>query len=170
MDILGTHKVTWGAVRRLAIECHALDSSAYPLLANSILNDKTEKNRAVYEELFTEKLLALAITLRTKFYQGVDPSGTAYYANDCALLYRVEGDDEIGPISFTFKDVCDKIIHAETIEKSVGSSHDAEITTICGVENRRGQIVPWKLALSVTLFTECVLNWVATVENGQPSP
>lgn len=164
MDVLGAHRVSWEAVRRLAIECHALDSTAYPLLADSILNDKGGRNRVAYEELFTEKLLALAIALRTKFYQGIDPSETAYYANDCGLLYRLEGEEESGPIIFTFKDVCDKIIHAETIEKSVESSYDAEMTTLYGGERRRGKIVPWKLGLSVTLFTECILNWLATQE------
>ena len=73
MDVLGTHRVSWEAVRRLAIECHALDSAVYPLLTDSILDDKAGKNRITYEELFTEKLLALAIALRTKFYQVPNP-------------------------------------------------------------------------------------------------
>lgn len=161
MEILGTHKVSWDTVRRLAIECHALDSSAYPLLTDSILNDKAGKNRSAYEELFTEKLLALAIALRAKFYQGVNAEETAYYSNDCGLLYRVDGDREDGPIKFTFKDVCDKIIHADKIEKFVGTSYDAEITTFYGSERRKGKSIPWNLGLSVTLFTECILNWLS---------
>ena len=164
MDVLGTHKVSWESVRRLAIECHALDSAAYPLLTDSILDDKTGKNRITYEELFTEKLLALAITLRMKFYQGAEPAETARYANDCGLLYKLDGAVEEGPLSFTFKDVCDKIIHADNIEKSLDTYSDSEITTLFGAEQRRGKPLPWKLGLSVTLFTECVLNWVAANE------
>lgn len=164
MDVLGTHRVSWEAVRRLAIECHALDSAAYPLLTDSILDDKAGKNRITYEELFTEKLLALAIALRMKFYQGAEHAETARYANDCGLFYKLDGTEEEGPLSFTFKDVCDKIIHADNIEKSVDTSSDAEITTLYGAEQRRGKPAPWKLGLSVTLFTECVLNWVATRE------
>lgn len=164
MDILGTHKVSWETVRRLSIECHALDSAAYPLFTDSILNDKTAKNRATFEELFTEKLLALAIALRAKFYQGLDYKETSYYANDCGLLYKIDGEKEDGPFEFTFKDVCDKIIHADKIEKFVGSSHEAEITTFYGAELRGRKKVPWKLGLSVTLFTECVLNWIAKKE------
>jgi len=164
MDVLGTHKVSWDTVRRLAVECHALDSAAFPLLSDSILNDKAGKNRVAYEELFTEKLLALAIALRTKFYQGVNSAKTAYYSNDCGLLYRLEGEVEQGPVEFTFKDVCDKIIHADSIHKSVESAYEAEITRLHGTEQRRGKKVTWRLDLSVTLFTECVLNWVAKNE------
>lgn len=156
MDVLGSHRVTWQTVRRLAIECHALDSAAHPLLTDSILDDKGGLNRAAYEELFTEKLLAFAIALRTKFYQGVNVEETAQFSNDCGLLYEVNGEVEDGPIAFTFKDVCDKLIHADRITKSVESSNAAEITMLCG--QRQGQ--PWRLDLSVTLFTECVLNWL----------
>lgn len=164
MDLLGTHRFSWEAVRRLAIECHALDSAAYSLLADSILDDKAGKIRVVYEELFTEKLLALAIGLRVKFYQGADPAETGRFANDCGLFYKLNGEDEQGPLGFTFKDVADKIIHANNIEKSVGTSSEAEITTLYGAESRHGKPVSWKLSLSVTLFTECVLNWVAARE------
>jgi hypothetical protein len=164
VNVLGTHKVSWDAVRRLAIECHALDSAAFPLLSDSILDDKVDKTRAAYEELFTERLLAFAIALRTKFYQGVSSAETARYSRDCGLLYRLEREVEQGPVEFTFKDVCDKIIHADSIQKSVESARDAEITTLHGTEQRRGKKVAWRLGLSVTLFTECVLNWVAKHE------
>ena len=164
MDVLGKHKISWDAVRRLAVECHALDSAAFPLLADSILDDKIGKTRTAYEELFTERLLALAIALRTKFYQGIDATETRRFANDCGLLYNLEGNIENGPLEFTFKDVCDKIIHADSILKSVESAHDAEITNLSGTEQRRGKQVAWTLGLSVTLFTECVLNWVARKE------
>ncbi|MDA8151344.1 MAG: hypothetical protein M0003_01300 [Acidithiobacillus sp.] len=164
MDVLGTHKVSWDFVRRLAVECHALDSSAFPLLSDSILDDKVGKNRSAYEELFTERLLALAIALRTKFYQGVNSAETARYSLDCGLLYRLEGEVEQGPVEFTLKDVCDKIIHADSIHKSVESAYEAEITTLQGTEQHRGKKVTWRLVLSVTLFTECVLNWVVKNE------
>lgn len=118
MDMLGTHRISWKTVRRLAIECHALDSAAYPLLTDSILNDKGGKNKAAYEELFSEKLLALAIALRAKFYQGINNEETAYYSNDCGLLYRFDGGREDGPFQFTFKDVCDKISMPRTSKNS----------------------------------------------------
>ena len=77
MNVLGTYRVSWEAVRRLAIECHALDSTAHRLLIDTTLDDTVGKNRIAYEELVTEKLLALAIALRMKFYQGEDPAETA---------------------------------------------------------------------------------------------
>ena len=164
MNVLGTYRVSWEAVRRLAIECHALDSTAHPLLIDSILDDKVGKNLIAWEELFSEKLLALVIALRIKFYQGADPAKTASYANACGLLYRIDGENEVGPVNFTFKDVCDKIIHADHFERSIGTSSDVEFTNLFGTEQRGGKSVLWHLGLSITLFAQSVLNWIAIEE------
>jgi len=164
MIILGMHRVSWDAVRRLAVECHALDAAAFILLSDSILDDKDGKTRTVYEELFTDRLLALAIALRTKFNQGVSAADTKRYSLDCGILYRLEQDVEKGPVEFTFNDICNKIIHADSIHKSVETSHEAKITTLQGTEQRHGKKISWRLGLSVTLFTESILNWVAKNE------
>lgn len=164
MQVLGTHKVSWDSVRRLAIECHALDAAAFPLLNDSVLNDKAGKIKTIYEELLTERLLALAIALRTRFYQGVDPESTKRYSNDCGLLYTAEFAFEDGPHEFSFKDICDKIVHADCVVKSVQTDRDAEITTFIGRQKRNGKFVGWRLALSVTLFSECLLNWIEGIE------
>ncbi len=164
MQVLGSHKVSLEAVRRLAIECHALDSVAYSLLSDSIHQDANGRTRAAYEELLTERLLTLAIALRTKFYQGMDVTATARYANDCGLLYHHEGEREEGPLSFTLKDVCDKIIHADRISKSLGCLHEAKITELFGTVSIKGKKKQWSLSLSVTLLTEGILNWVAVNE------
>lgn len=163
MNVLGTYRVSWEAVRRLAIECHALDSTAHRLLIDTTLDDTVGKNRVAYEELVTEKLLALAIALRMKFYQGADPAETASYANGCGLLDRIDGVKE-EEVSFTFKDVCDKIIHADNIVWSIATASDAEWTDLFGAEQRGGKSVLWHLGLSVTLFAQSVLNWIATKE------
>ena len=88
MELLGTHKVTYGLLRSLTIQCHALDISAYHLFIDSTCQDGSEETKAVYKELFTSNLLNLAIALRTKFYQGVDHKSTVSYVSHCGLLYK----------------------------------------------------------------------------------
>ena len=160
MNLLGAHQVSWDSVRRFAIECHALDSSAFSLLSDSILDNKTGKTKVAYEELRTEKLLSFAIALRIKFYQGASAKETEHYARDCGLLYKLSEGHEKGPNNFTFKDICDKIIHAEKIYKCIESTHDAKITTLHGTQSISGKKIDWQLSMSVTLFTEGVLNWI----------
>ena len=79
MEFRGQHEVSFQAIRSLAIECHALDLSAYELLLFPVHNDSRGLTRATYDELLTSKLLALAIALRTKFYQGTPYKGTEEY-------------------------------------------------------------------------------------------
>ena len=79
MRLHGTHKVSLDSVRIMAINCYALDLAAYPLFMDGTHSDKEGKTMAVYEELLTSQLLALAIALRTKFYQGADPQETIKY-------------------------------------------------------------------------------------------
>jgi len=51
MDLFGTHQISLDAIRRLAVECHALDVSAVQLLIDTTIN-KPELARRTYEELF----------------------------------------------------------------------------------------------------------------------
>ena len=161
MEILGAHRVSLDSIRRVAIICIALDKLALPLIKDSTHEDTFGKTRLAYEELFTENLLQLAIALRTKFYQGIDASSTGKFVNHSGILYRTDMVDEEGTLSFTIKDVCDKIIHAESIHKVLNSSRDAELVELKGVERK----CRWELGLSVPLFCEGVLNWITQLEN-----
>lgn len=160
MHVLGTHRVSFDSIRRLAIECHALDRVALPLLTDATHEDMTGRTKEVYEELFTSRLLALAIAIRTKFYQGMDAKRTSKFAEHCGLLYRTSGRVADGPIPLTIKDVCDKIIHAESIAKMLDSELEAEIVELKGTEFRGRLKQEWSLGLSVALFCEGVLNWI----------
>lgn len=105
-----------------------------------------------YEEPLTEKLLALAMALRTKFYQGIEPKGTEKYATDAGLLYCLNGDDEVGPESFTFKDVRDKIIHSERFEMLLTNVDSAKLTDFFGSERRGRKSVAWRLGISIPCY------------------
>lgn len=155
MKLLGTHKVSFETVRSLAIQCHALDLSAYHLLLDSTHADSDGKTKAAYEELFTNQLLALAIAIRTKFYQGIPHKTTSRYVQHCGFLYKHDKSTEES-LLFSIKDVCDKIIHAEAISRQLEQGVEKPTTTLRGRHDK----AEWELSLSMSLFTEGVLNWV----------
>jgi hypothetical protein len=157
MDLFGIHKISFGAIRRLAVECHALDVSAVRLLIDTTVDDPSGL-RSTYEELFSEKLLSLAIALRTKFYQGIPSVGTEKYVSHSAFL--LIADKELIK-SITIKDVCDKIIHAESVERPLDDGTAQPMTKVRGKQ----QGVTWVLHISTGLFCEGVLNWLASIES-----
>jgi hypothetical protein len=163
MDLLGKHRVTFDGIRALAIQCHALDISAYHLLLDSTLAELTERTKACYEELFTGQLLALAIALRTKFYQGADHKATVTYVSDCGILFKYKRGPEKTEeteetVVFSIKDICDKIIHADSIFRCLDSGVEKPTTTIKGRDTRNQS--EWELSISISLFAEGVLNWI----------
>jgi hypothetical protein len=109
-----------------------------------------------YEELITEKFLTLAITLRTKFYQGIPDDETAKYVVECGFLDD-NPDGERCPRSFTIKDICDKLIHADRVERRFTNSEDGLVTIINGTQRKNKH---WRLTISMSLFSEAVLNWI----------
>jgi hypothetical protein len=159
MDLFGTHRVSLAQVRRMAVRCYALEMAAHPLLLNGTHDDPSGATKAAYEELFTEELLALAIALRTKLYQGLDPSSSARFINPCGFLYRFGKHGESTDL-FTVKDVCDKIIHASTVQKYLEADVPEPTIVLEGTQNH----VRWQLSFSVSLFIEGLLNWLDTLE------
>jgi hypothetical protein len=156
MNLFGTHKISVDAIRRLAVECHALDVSAVRLLIDTTL-DAPERICNTYEELFSEKLLSLAIALRTKFYQGVPSKGSERFVQHSAFLLMTEKEDIK---HFTIKDVCDKIIHAESITRPLNDGTAQPVTQVRGTH----QSVAWVLHISTGLFCEGVLNWLESLQ------
>lgn len=152
MDLFGTHQISLDAIRRLAVECHALDVSAVRLLIDTTVNTP-ELVRRTYEEVFSEKLLSLAIALRTKFYQGVPSKGSEPFVGHSAFLL-ISKREEIR--AFTIKDVCDKIIHAESITRPLDDGTAQPVTQVRGTHQGK----PWVLHISTGLFCEGVLNWI----------
>jgi len=159
MDLFGKHRISLDSIRRLAIECHALDSGAVGLLIDTTV-DNTNRVRGIYEEIFSEKLLSLAISLRTKFYQEIPSKGTEEYIQNSAFLL-VTDKEEIQ--LFTIKDVCDKIIHADSVTRPLDDGTRQPITQIRGIQKG----TPWTLHISTSLFCEGVLNWLEALESMQ---
>lgn len=161
MKLHGTHKVSFDTVRSLAIFCHALDISAYHLLYDSTHTDKDGRTKATYEELLTTQLLALAIALRTKFYQGQDHEATVPYVLHCGFLFKYKNGKEQS-VTFSIKDVCDKIIHANAVFRHLERGVEKPTTTLQGQAQDKSE---WELSMSISLFAEAVLNWVQDVQD-----
>jgi hypothetical protein len=161
MELFGTHKVSFESVRALAVQCHALDIAAYHLLSDSTHEDKSGKTKATYEDIFTFQLLALAISLRTKLNQGENHKATVDYVSHCGFLFKYKNNTEES-LGFSFKDVCDKIIHASTVSRHLEHGVQKPTTTLRGrAQDNKSE---WELSISVSLFAEVVLNWVQDVE------
>jgi hypothetical protein len=133
-----------------------LDVSAVRLLVDTTVNQR-DGVRTTYEELFSEKLLSLAVALRTKFYQGAPAAGTERFIGHSAFLLIT--DKEVVK-AFTIKDVCDKVIHAESISRPINDGTAQPVTQVRGT--RQG--TPWVLHISTGLFCEGILNWLAFIE------
>ncbi len=150
----GTHLVSFETIRSLAIECHALDLSAFMLLVAGT-HQPSRSTTITYEELVTSKLLMLSVAIRTKRYQGVPHADTEKYILDCGVL-DVTSKGKEASHSFTIKDICDKVIHADEVERIVADGNNGQITVLRGKQLGKS----WQLHFSISLFAEGVLNWL----------
>lgn len=152
--LLPAHRISYQAIRSLAIECHALDLSAFTLFVDGT-HRSSKSTKIAYEELLSSKLLMLAISLRTQFYQGVSPIDTVDYVIDCGFLdSNTKGNVVERP--FSIKDVCDKLIHADEVKRDFIDEKNGLLTILHG--NERGST--WTFHISMSLFAESVLNWL----------
>lgn len=154
-----SHRVSFEAIRVAAIECHALDLSAHKLFVSGI-HQPSRSTRIAYEELVTAKLLFLAIAIRTKFYQGLDSKETEQYVVECGFLDRTQNQTREAR-SPSIKDICDKIIHADSISGVLMDESNGRLTVIGG---RGTNKLLWDLHLSISQFCEAVLNWLDDVD------
>ena len=149
-----SHRVSYDAIRALAIEYHALELSASTLFFEGT-HKPSRSTKIAYEELVTTKLLMLAISLRTKFYQGTSCADTEKYVVDCGFLDVTSNGVEKSR-AFSIKDICDKIIHTDELAREITDGNNGFTTTLSGKQGSS----PWKLYISLSLFTEAVLNWL----------
>ena len=149
-----SHRVSFETIRALAIECHALDVSGGTLFVTGT-HSPSRSTGIAYEELVSAKLLMLAVSIRTKFYQGLPWQDTDKYVNPSGFLDYIRNGVEESKI-FTIKDVCDKIIHAESIDREIDGSKFGHTTSLHGNDRK----MKWTLHISVSLFAEGILNWL----------
>lgn len=165
MQLLGTHKVSFESIRRLTIECYALARSGMSLLRHSEYEDIGGRTTALYEELLSEKMLQLAIAIRTKFYLGADHRRTSGFLEDTGTYVKgITATDE-AMHAYTLKDVCDKVIHASSVYFVLDPDVDVTFIELRGAQTIGRQAQPWTLTLLLPEVCEGILGWLdATTE------
>jgi hypothetical protein len=160
IQLLGEHKVSYDFVRSLAIDCHALDITAYTLFISGIHQDGSNRTKEIYDEKLSTSLLHLAVAVRTLLYQGAD--SIAECPNiDCCGFY--ESDNEKDKACISIKDVCDKIIHTDIISREFEESEFPDKTPVTCISGKY-QRKKWMLDISLSLFCESILNWIDKLE------
>jgi hypothetical protein len=164
MQLLGRHVQPVATIRELAILCHALDESAQTLFYSGTYSNRFSATKAVYDALLSRNLIHLAIAIRTNLYQGSLQDPGASHVTHCGFLdVATKGQTVTRP--FTIKDVCDKIIHANTVGRQLNRPDEAR-TVLELTGEQRGE--PWRLDVSIELFSAAVLNWLDDVELSEP--
>jgi len=157
------HKISYDFIRSLAIECHALDKTAFWLFVAGIHSDECQRTKKVYQEKFTASTLHLAVAIRTLLYQGIESKVACPNIQQCGFFER---ENEENDVSFNIKDVCDKIIHADYFERKVEgcnitpNADTNPLTWISGKSRNK----EWHLQISLNMFCESVLNWINELE------
>lgn len=160
-EIFGRHRQDLNEVRRLCIICHGLDLTSDKLFSDSTYNNSSEATKVVFQNLVSGTLLNLAVAIRINIYQGTLQDQDRCHLTHCGFYYD---DEELVGKDFTIKDVCDKIIHAESISKEAfppAFLGDAKmLMQLKGTHQGRR----WTLDLSIELYTEAVLNYLDNIE------
>jgi hypothetical protein len=166
MYLVGQHKVTFESIRRLTVECFALHSSGYLLLQSGVSGnypDKHGRTAELYEELVSEKLLHLAVALRTKFYHGADHRTTSRFLEDTGILTKYDTFQEKNCL-YTLKDVCDMVIHANEVCVTIDTDWEAGLLELWGQQTFGGKEERWDLHVSVPALCKGILEWLDTME------
>lgn len=163
MYLLGTHKVSFEAIRRLTIECYCLTQASMPLIYSSDYDDPSGHTREAFEQILSDKLLQLAILIRTKFYQGEDHRRTSGFLEDTGFLAKYSMYEESKAVPFTLKDICDKIIHADSVDLVLDQEIEANFIELIGVQTLQGKPQNWRLTLFFPDVCIGILGWIDAV-------
>ena len=161
-ELLDRHKQDFDEVRRLCLQCHGLDLTSSCLFTDSTYKKPSDRTRSVLHSMLSTALLNLAVSIRVNLYQGAIENPLIPLDTMAADYYE---DDELISKSITIKDVCDKIIHADTVTKSIFPKgllyKDAKITFQLKGTNRKKA---WTLNLCLELFAELILMVLDKIE------
>ncbi len=154
-DVLGKHKQDFGEIRRLCLLCHGLDQTSSTIFSASTYSNPSKETKSVMHSLLSSHLLQLAVAIRINLYQGLINNELIPMESMAVGYYE---DDEFIVRSATIKDVCDKIIHADIVTKSIFPRNllkdDVKVSIqLKGVNKKK----IWTLDLSLELFAEKVL-------------
>ena len=159
----GTYRIGTDHIRSLAIQCHALDLQFDLLFNDSTICGYSDRIYETYNRLLSTALLNLAVSIR------VSLNGEPLYKSResgigaCGLF---EDDGPHGDGSFSIKDVCDKLIHADQIRKPIEPGVRGAGCQLIGFYQRK----QWELGLGVQILAEWVLKWLDEIDDRAGAP
>lgn len=159
----GLYHVGIDHIRSLAITCHALDGQFDRLFNSETICGQSKEIEHSYNQLLHTSLLNLAISIRVAFSKRPEYRLTGTGVTDCGL-FEVGAPREEG--GFSTKDVCDKIIHANSIFKPVEPGVKGAGCSLRGTYKRK----PWQFEFAIAIFCEYVLKWLGEIENRSQGP
>ncbi|WP_434929893.1 hypothetical protein ACRWQM_10175 [Shewanella sp. HL-SH5] len=160
-DIFGYHKQDFNEIRRLCLICHGLDltTSSLSSTTSRLIMSKSVEN--TLHNLVSSNLLSLVIAIRVNLYQGVIDQPNLDLPDSAWLYY----DAKLVEQPATLKQVCDKIIHADSFSKTVPPSGlidpDCRIAVqFKGVEFKKA----WTLNVVLESFVEDILTLLDSID------
>lgn len=153
----GKYNIDREHIRSLAIICHALDGQFDSLFNSPTICGFRESIHTTYTRTLASNLLHLAVSIRVG--RAHLPSYNEKIIGPCGFLdCQVDGVTSSEP--FSVKDVCDKIIHADSIERPIEAGVKNGTITLTGKNHEQR----WTLHLSLAMFCEYILGFLDTDE------
>ena len=161
-NVLDRHKQDFDEIRRLCLLCHGLDLTSSTIFASETSSGLSTATKSVLHSLLSSHLLMLAVSVRINLYQGAIKNFSIPMQTMVAGYYE---DDELIVKSPTIKDVCDKIIHADSVTKPILPKNivDSEVKISFQLKGTNRNKA-WTLDLSLELFAETVLELIDSIE------
>ncbi|MEJ1412943.1 MAG: hypothetical protein RPU90_05100 [Candidatus Sedimenticola sp. (ex Thyasira tokunagai)] len=162
-EILNQHRQEFDEIRRLCLQCHGLDLTSSNIFSGSTYETPSDRTKSVLHSMLSSSLLNLAVSIRVNLYQGTIKNKLIPLKTMAADIYD---DEELIIKEVTIKDVCDKIIHADSVSKpiipEVLLEHDVKISfQLKGINRKKA----WTLNLCLENFTESVLILLDEIES-----
>lgn len=162
-SIIEQHIQTFDEIRRIGLICHGLDLSSCQLFSCSQEYQPSTSIQRVLSGSLSSGLLHFAIAIRVNIYQSSLRGFEKRLLPRWASFYFT---DEMAFKPINLKDVCDKIIHADTVEKSVLPVQLTGGSKMCmhftGVTHNKKQ--KWAMDIPVSWFVEYVFALLDELE------
>lgn len=162
-SIMEQHVQTFDEIRRIGLICHGLDLSSCQLFSGSQEYKPSNSIQRVLSGSLSSGLLHFAIAIRVNIYQSSLMGAEKRPLPKWACFYY---KDEMRNQSIDLKTVCDKIIHADTVDKFVLPAHTTTSDSkMCmhfiGWHQKR----EWVMDIPVSWFVEFVFALLDEIES-----
>lgn len=153
----GKYNIPVENVRALAIQCHALDLQFDALFNQETICGYSDQIFDAYNRLMSTLILNLAINIRVSLNDEDEYTRTDGGITNCGLF---ENGAPKTDGSFSIKDICDKLIHADQISKPIEEGVAGACWELKGTHHKEA----WDFGLSIQIFCEYILKWLEEID------